>query len=206
MLTTMELRWFYRGELPLAISHWFQQDSLGEHLEPPEAREDLYLYIPGCDYLGIKLRQGKLEIKWRQLEFDVLQFADRSAGQAEKWIKWTCADSTGTGIPKETVAKEPWISVMKTRSQRQYQVFSERSLVAVPINQSIDQGCTVELAKLSVNHTAWWSLAFEAFGEEARLMDHLQVVADWVIQSYRGPKLLAGDSYAYPQWLSSICG
>jgi hypothetical protein len=204
MLTTAELRWFYSGTLPPAIAHWFQQNDLGEHLELPEAREDVYLCIPECDYLGIKFRQGRLEIKWRQQVFDNFQFA-QSEGKAEKWVKWTCADSTGEGIiSKETVAKGPWVSVTKARSQRKYQVFAQ-SLVAVPINESIDQGCTVELAKLGVKGKAWWSLAFEAFGEETSLMRHLQVVADWVIQSYRGPKLLAEDSYAYPKWLSSIC-
>lgn len=205
MLTTMELRWFYYGALPPTIAHWFQQDDLGQHLEPPKARDDLYLYISECDYLGIKLRQGRLEIKWRQEALDVLHFTNQSKGKPEKWVKWTCADATEGGVvPEAMVAKGPWVKVAKSRSQRKYHILADQSLAAVPVNEMIDQGCTVELAELGVMDTAWWSLAFEAVGEEANLMHTLQVVSSWVIKTYSGPELQAQNSYAYPQWLSTI--
>jgi len=51
------------------------------------------------------------------------------------------------------------------------------------------------------NGNAWWSLAFEAFGEDDCLMEHLQAVASCVFKSYRGSNLQAKDSYAYPSWL-----
>ena len=63
MLISNELRWFYPGNLPENIQLWFQQNCLLDPLKSPEAREDVYLYSPGCDYLGIKLRQRRLEVK-----------------------------------------------------------------------------------------------------------------------------------------------
>lgn len=203
MQLTAELRWFYRGTLPEEVLQWFQQDQLGDHLAPSEEREDLYLYSPGCDYLGIKLRQGRLEIKWRKAELGVLYFGDRVEGKAEKWGKWLCEDPTTESFqPTAVVGQKAWVGVKKVRSQRQYQVLPVESLTAVPVNESIEQGCSVELTQLDINGNTWWSLAFEAFGEDDCLMDNLQAVASRVFKSDRGPKLQAEDSYAYPNWLS----
>ncbi len=186
MLITMELRWFYRGTIPTEIERWFNQDSLGGQMESPENREDWYLYLPNCDCLGIKLRQGKLEIKWRQAELKALRFGDLVEGKAEKWAKWICEDPTSKCfIPAEVAGKESWLSVKKKRSQRVY------------------QDCAVELTQLDINGKDSWSLAFEATGEDDKLMDNLQAVASQVFQSYRGSELRSQDSYAYPQWLCS---
>lgn len=205
MLTTAELRWFDRGTLPEEISHWFEQDCLGGQRSPAEEREDVYLYTPGCEYLGIKLRQGKLEIKWRKAELGVVRFGDRVEGKAEKWVKWTCEDPQAEMFkPAGVVGKGSWVSVKKVRSQRQYQVLPGESITSVPVNESINQGCTVELTQLNINGNAWWSLAFEACGEDDCLMDHLQAVATCVFKTYREPKLQAEDSFAYPSWLSVV--
>jgi hypothetical protein len=56
MLSTLELRWFSHGTLPTEVKHWFSTDCPGKLLGSPEEREDLYLYIPECDELNIKLR------------------------------------------------------------------------------------------------------------------------------------------------------
>jgi len=90
------------------------------------------------------------------------------------------------------------VSVAKG-AQRQYQIFPGKSITAVPVTESI--GCNVELTQLETNGNAWWSLAFEAFGEDDCLMEHLQAVASCVFKSYRGSNLQAKDSYAYPSWL-----
>ncbi len=187
MLTTAELRWFYLGQLPQEISQWFQQDFLDGQLEPPEEREDLYLYSPENDYMGIKLRQGRLEIKWRKAELGVLRFGDRVEGKAEKWGKWLCEDPTSESFqPKDVVGKKSWMSVKKVRSQRQY------------------ENCGVELTQLSVRGNNWWSFALEATGGDVSLMNNLQTVASSVFKSYRNPKLQVQDSYSYPSWLCLV--
>jgi hypothetical protein len=74
----------------------------------------------------------------------------------------------------------------------------------VSANQSIEQGCNVEITQLSVNGNNWWSLAFEAFGEDDYLSDNLQTVASKVFQNHLAIKLTTNDSYAYPRWLSLV--
>ncbi len=205
MLKTTELRWFCQGPLPDTVERWFQQDCPGESPEPLEEREDLYLLTAGCEHLSAKLRQEKLEIKWRGAELGALQLAKESEGQAEEWLKWICADLTAERIvPEAIVATGPWVKVAKARSQRKYQVFPDQSLAVVPVNQSIDQGCTVELTQLKITGKSWWSIAFEASGKANNLRGTLQPVARWVLTTYPGPKLRLRDSYAYPKWLSII--
>jgi len=75
------------------------------------------------------------------------------------------------------------------RTQRQYQIFPGESITAVPVTESIDQGCNVELTQLETNGNAWWSLAKP--GEDDCLMEHLQAVASCVFKSYRGSNLQA---------------
>lgn len=206
MLTTYELRWFYPGTIPQDIELWFEQNCLIEQLQPPEEREDLYLYSPRCDFLGIKLRQGQLEVKWRKAELGIVRFGEFVEGKAEKWGKWLCCDATEESFQPNLVLGDPsWVSVQKVRFSQLYQILSEFPPQPVSAHEDIDNGCTVELTHLIIQENAWWSLAFEAFGEDARLMENLQVTADRVFKSYSVSKLLALNSYAYPSWLALVC-
>lgn len=204
MLVSAELRWFERGRVPDAIAQWFQQDELGDYLAPAEERVDVYLYLPTCEYMGIKLRQGRLEIKWRKAELGILRFGDTLEGKAEKWGKWLCEDPTQESFQPQDVGGRSWVSVNKVRLQRPYQILPDKSIKAVPLTESIDQGCSVELTQLSINNNNWWSLGFEAFGEDDCLMDNLQAVASEVFKTYHGLELQSQDSYAYPTWLSFV--
>lgn len=182
MLTSLEIRWFYPGKLPVATSNWFEQDALGGKMQSPEAREDIYLYSPGCEHLGIKLRQGRLEIKWRNAQLGVGCWKGVE-GKLEKWSKW-CEDSTGESFGAEVLAGS-WISVKKVRSQRLY------------------DDCAIELTRLNIKGNDWWTIGFETFGTEASKMDQLQSLANQVFQTYSG-QLTNQHSYAYPQWLSKV--
>lgn len=185
MLTSLEIRWFYTGKLPAAISDWFGQDELGGKLQAPEEREDVYLYSPGCEYLGIKLRQGRLEIKWRNAELDVVRLGEGVEGKLEKWGKWMCEDPSQESFKLEAVlGKSSWVSVKKVRWQRLY------------------DSCAMEITQLNVKGNDWWSLAFETFGAEASKLEQLKTIATGAFESYKGSQLPAQDSYAYPTWLS----
>lgn len=189
MLTTIEMRWFYPGTIPTEVKGWFQQDCPGEQLGSVEAREDVYLYLPECDYLGIKLRQGKLEIKWRKAKLGILHIGEGWKGQAEKWAKWACEDPMQeTFVPADVVNKGPWVNVKKVRSQRSY------------------QSCHVEITQLNLKGDVWWSLGLEALTEHVTPIDNFQVVASQVLKAYPNLQLQASDSYAYPSWLFLVVG
>lgn len=187
MLTSLEIRWFYASKLPEAILDWFGQDELGGKLQPPEAREDVYLYSPGCEYLGIKLRQGRLEIKWRNAELGIVRLPEGIEGKLEKWGKWMCEDPSLESFRLEAVVGQSiWVSVKKVRTQRLY------------------DGCAIELTQLNVKGNDWWSLAFETEGAEDSKLEQLKNIARQAFQTYNGSQLQAQDSYAYPSWLCVV--
>lgn len=201
MLTSSELRWFYPGKMPEDIKIWFQQYCLIDHQQLPQQREDVYLYIPESDFLGVKLRQGSLEIKWRTAELGVVSFGV-VAGKAEKWSKWSCNDSTGEAFQSAMVlGKSSWVSVQKVRFLQHYQVLTDFSVQPVINDESINNSCSLEVTQLLIQNEPWWSLALEANGEDDRLMVNLQATAKSVFNTYRGVKLQATNSYAYPYWL-----
>lgn len=202
MRASLEMRWFYSGALPKSIAQWFGSDSLGGYLSPPEEREDIYLLVPGCDYLGVKLRGKTLEVKWRQGELGAMQFGNRWEGKAEKWLKWVCAD-TMAPVSADIIATGKWVGVKKKRSLRLYHVSESGAVMSVPVEAPIPQGCTVEITQLNINGSPWWTVGFEAFGSESLLTETLQTVATWVSKSYQGQKLKAEDSSGYPNWLAS---
>ena len=174
-LTTLEVRWFSFGEAPLEVKKWYES-SLGE-LSQPETREDRYLK-PNGDYFNLKLRQGNLELKWRQQELGCYTWGDRLEGKVERWQKWTCPKILAKLLPQAG-----WITVQKRRSQRHH------------------ENVSYELTQLTVQESAWWSLAFEAQGSDfSRFTD----VVSQVSQTYPGPNLLAEHSCAYPHWLASL--
>lgn len=209
MLLTTELRWFCPGVLPSAGRDWFQQDALGQYLGSPESRKDQYLYIPACEYLNVKSRQGKLEVKLRQAERGILPLGHHS-GQVESWAKWRC-DASQEGNWLED-AEGPWVEVEKVRSQRQYQILPNQAPIAIPTDSTVEEGCRVELTGLMIQDSTWWSLAFEAFGTPVHQLAHLQRVANWIMQSHQPEKielevvLQVQHSYAYPKWLLATLG
>jgi len=90
-----------------------------------------------------------------------------------------------------------WVSVR--RCERSVDTKFWQSITAVPVTESIAQGCNVEL-QLSIN--TWWSLAFEAFEDDCLMASsscsHLGV------QELSWSNLQAEDSYAYPSWLCVV--
>lgn len=206
MLTTYELRWFYPGEIPEGIELWFKQYCLINSHEPREERSDLYLFSTESEFLGIKLRQGRLEVKWRTAELGVVNFGSFVEGKVQKWRKWLCCDSTGESFQPSLVADNPiWVNVDKIRYSQFYQVLPDSLVQPVPETEGIDNGCSVELTHLVMRENPWWSLAFEARGEDAFLMNNLQATARRVFNNYRGLNLLTLNSYAYPTWLTLNC-
>jgi hypothetical protein len=201
MLTTYEVRWFNSGNIPENIESWFKHGCLLSPTKLPEKREDVYLYTPKCNYLGIKLREGGLEIKWRYVEKTAMQFGSSVEGNIEKWKKWRCLDSSEESFSLQQIGDNPvWVKVGKVRSSQLYEIV-EKKPQAVPNDANVDNGCSLELTNVEINGNKWWSIALEAFGEDTNLKDNLQATADFVFSNYDSLPLQAENSYSYPSLL-----
>ncbi|MEM1392502.1 MAG: hypothetical protein AAF757_11120 [Cyanobacteria bacterium P01_D01_bin.116] len=204
MLTTYEVRWFYSGDIPENTEYWFRHSCVVSHSKLPEKREDVYLYTPNCDYLGIKLRQGGLEVKWRYPENSSIQFGSAVEGNIEKWKKWRCLDSSEESFEFAQIDDNPvWVKVGKIRYCQLYTVVSKLPK-AVSTDIDIDNGCSLELTSIEINGDKWWTIALESFGENCNLKDNLQATADFVFNSYDAFPLQADNSYSYPSLLKLV--
>ena len=61
MFPTIEVKWFFRGAVPSGIWEWICLHGHDWEKQPP--RIDNYLQITEGDSLGVKLREGRIEIK-----------------------------------------------------------------------------------------------------------------------------------------------
>ncbi|OKH38101.1 hypothetical protein NIES2119_11110 [[Phormidium ambiguum] IAM M-71] len=203
MLTTSEIRWFSRGVVPPVIENWFTKDVLREICQPLEKREDWYLLIPGCEFLGVKLRQHRLETKLRVTGLGIWKFRNNAIGAAEKWIKSSCEDAKLENLlTPDIIVQGQWVKVEKVRSQIRYLVSDDYSLTPASTENTLQNGCNIELTQLIINHHDWWTLGFEASGTDENLITNLEVVAKKMFQTFPDRELNLVDSYAYPKWLS----
>jgi hypothetical protein len=204
MFPSMEVRWFYQGTIPAEVAEWFHSGTSRPEEQPP--RVDYYLCLKKIDGLGIKLREGRMEVKRRQRQHGILHFHERAAGLVEHWRKWGFGLSTGGGeLAHSLLPTSCWLGVQKERQLRKYRVTGDDRLVPVPIGEYPERGCSVELSTLRVEGQDWWSLCFEAFGDESLLRQALLLVVEQVLARERVPfPLDAKASYGYPGWLASL--
>jgi hypothetical protein len=200
MFPTVEVRWFYRGEVPPEVEAWFQQSA--GRVERHPCREDHYLRLTDTHALGIKLREGRIEIKQRVGEHGVIRFHKRVTGVVENWRKWSFQLAEARrALTSIAVPTTSWIPVRKERMLRTYRLTVDKRVVPVSTSDVPRQGCEMELTEVHVVGQDWWTLAFEAFGDESVLQEQLLLVAQHVLAAHEPPSLNALESYGYADWL-----
>jgi len=199
MFPTVETRWFYPGPVPQDVLAWYHYGERAPEAQP--TRIDYYLRLPGHDDLGIKFREGRIEIKQRAEQYGVEHLHEHVCGLVEGWRKWSFGvNDTGGGI-----GNTGWIAVRKARRLRRYQVTETGDVAATASAEMTPQGCHIELAELIIHNEPWWSLAFETFGPEATLHTTFAHAARHVLRGDAVPHLDADHSYSYARWLQISC-
>lgn len=202
VLPTTEVRWFHEGELPPPWLRWFEGCPGPWIDEPP--RTDSYLIIKDTDGLGVKFRQGRLEIKQRQKSWGILHLNNRAQGLVEHWIKWSFEIAGSPDSPAGLIRPESnWTEVQKLRKLRRYQLRDNGQLVPLTEEANPPNLCEVELTKVWIGEQSWWSLAFEAPGDKGASREVMLAVASQLFGLEGTPILNAPNSYGYPRWLAS---
>jgi len=194
-LETLEVRWFDQGRIPAGLQAWF--DRPGEkQIQPP--RTDLYL--AGLDSsVGIKLRQGLLEIKPRQADLGGHEFLPGTAGHVGRWIKWgfpvSAADWPG-------VKSSHWLPVTKSRQMLYYRVTDAGGITASALDEVPERGGSLELTEITLPDEArWWTLGFEIIGQQEYQSEILRKIVLHALGNSSPFDLGLEKSYGYPQWL-----
>ena len=202
MFPTVETRWFYPGAIPSDVLAWYHYSERAPEAQP--TRIDYYLRLTGHDDLGIKLREGRIEIKQRAREYGVEQLHECARGLVEGWHKWSFGvNDIGGGLNELTGPQPAWIAIRKARRLRRYRVTGDGDVFAITGTEFAPQACHVELAEVSIHDETWWSLAFEAFGLQADLHTTLIRVAQHTLRGSAVPDLDGAHSYGYAHWLKN---
>jgi hypothetical protein len=201
MHTTAEVRWFHEGRTPARVEAWFRGGEREPTVQP--VRVDHYLRLEDGEHLGVKLREGRLEVKQRELRLPVTRFHSRVAGVTELWRKWSLPLAGGLQQMSGDLGAS-WIEVEKERALCRYRLAGNRRIVATTTDWYPDQGCDLELTAVRVKGGEWWTLALEAFGPGGSVGENLLSVAEVVFGVGEPPALNAPDSYGYPRWLELV--
>lgn len=200
MFPTVEVRWFFSGKIPGAVRGWFV--GLGDTaVASPPPRTDYYLHLPGNDALGVKWREEQIEAKQRYVEWGRVDFAPQASGVAAHWRKYSFALGDDTAV--STVSDSPdWIAVRKARALLGWRLAGGQATVAAPAD--LDPVCQMELGQVTAVGAAWWTLAFEAPGNEDAFRQTLLPIVQQALASPGAPALPAEASFAYPRWLLEL--
>ncbi len=205
MIFTVEVRWFARGKIPSNMSLWFEK--VPGNSEPQPTRSDSYLMLPDNDSLGVKLREGRLELKQRQKKLGRFTWQDRVNGQVESWIKWGFPLASGAqSLQPASPALWKWAVVSKTRVLKHFQAEVSGLVTAVSPATFLTTGCHLELARVSIQDQIWWTIGLEAFGaaDFQKLAGLLDQVAELVFVGEMELGLETAVSCSYPQWLQQF--
>jgi hypothetical protein len=200
VVETSEIRWFYQGEIPEIVLDWYD-DCPGEKVDEPE-RTDRY-FVGASPEVGIKIREGRLELKRLIDRTETIAMARVHTAYQEEWRKWSFRlavnnDGSWAGIDSTL----DWIDVSKLRSLRFYQPTAAGILV--PKETAMSEGCQLELSRIQSKDQRWWSLGFESTGDVNRRQKSMHLVARNLLKSLRGVDLQGEDCFGYPRWIAKM--
>jgi hypothetical protein len=203
MKASVEVRWFHAGSVSADVWSWFAGGAYPPLRQAP--RIDRYLRLAKGKRLGIKLREGLLEVKQRTRTYGRVEFHPHAVGRVEAWRKWSFPLAGGGQTLDSLGIQTPaWIAVSKQRDLRIYRVGPGDRVSALPSGNWSMQGCALELCAVQAGGSLWWTLGFEAFGPKATLESNLRLVAVHVLGGRWVPKLAEDDSFGYPAWLAML--
>lgn len=191
--------------MPASVKGWFES---GEPEPTHEGqRIDHYLLPEGngehMKGLGIKLREGRLEIKQRSRSLGETGLGKTATGIVESWRKWSFVLERGQEAIRGVSLENLWLAVEKKRTLRRYNV-DDRGRVKPADRSTLTPDCEMELSVVRAAGEMWWSLALEAVGQERKGLALLTRVARGALGSTGAPILSSADSRGYPVWLQDL--
>jgi hypothetical protein len=211
---TIETRWFFDGDSSRypVIRRWFETCApfpksadvrVPEWKGRTDGRPDVYLLMPGCTDMGIKWREGTLQIKGRVEDLGTRRFGSRHEGRVQRWIKWTYEEvppacrslfSVGANSALETAA------VHKTRALRMISLESGAPEEVAP-GVVLQRGIGFEMTDLERDGKRYCSIAFEAFPDDAVTAAGFDAVVAGFLEELADITLDIDASMSYPDWL-----
>lgn len=216
MLVSCEVRWFF-AEQQRAIVDWFARKNLKFREDKKFSRTDFYLQSQDQNGLGIKLREGNIEIK------ELLNSNNHSDfitfGNVESWCKWSFNVAQEDNLAHEIITekKNNWIEVKKDRLGFKYSFDNNSKIEEIPIeDKSISEACQIEYTRLEITNVEYFTFNLESFSKTGKQKENLQKAAELAFHALNTfdmaearalpprPSLSLENSMSYPDFLKSL--
>ena len=165
MYKSREVRWFFKDRNDVIVK-WFQSHQLDFNKVHP--RIDYYHLPTLSEALGIKIREGRLEIKHRVSGPYPGMLYQNQHVNFEDWTKWSFELRNGS---PETVAivedkkHQNWLAVIKKRMAVNVGEAQNGEPNILSLDIPIARGCQLEYTELEVGGELYYSFGLEWFGE-----------------------------------------
>jgi hypothetical protein len=203
---TAEVRWFWQGDVPHAALDWLDTRPGGAPTE--ETRTDHYLIVSTTDTLGIKLREGQIEIKQRTGPARPTHLSDQAYGLTESWTKWSFGLARERPVLNQVIASGAWTGIKKTRWLKEYRITETGSAEFLGPGENAKEVCALEIAQVTVldahAQSRWWTLGLEASGDEKQLTRTLHRTATDLLSLPLPRAMREENSSSYPKWLRRL--
>jgi hypothetical protein len=218
-LSTLEVRWFFAGPLEASgpgMEYWFRTrarfggggrpPALAWEPAPPAWRQDRYLLVPGHGDMGIKWREGRLEIKGREAALGRQMLAPGVEGMCERWLKWSYASTPIERCFLGLFGHPGADGVVLVEKRRLQRCIRLDAAGAVEVGCAVPRrrGVNVELAQTRVAGSAseaHWSLGFEASPADPSTSEGFAAIVAGFLEGCPALPLTADRSMSYPHWL-----
>ena len=217
MLRSLELRWFFKGILPIPVYKWFTDLLPGNEKFEEKPRADYYLPTQSID-LGLKFSRQQLQVKIRKYNVDFTLNNNNIQGSLEYWIRYDwdyLPPQVNTITDKIYDRFSSIIKIDKKRLLRKYKVL-DNQLVQIPLSNTTDTQCSIEITKINVKEQTWSTLGFDWFlnnkiSESTFIVDYttnnktFNKTIEELFNQYPGFKITQiPNSFGYPYFLSKI--
>jgi hypothetical protein len=203
MYTTLETRWFFEGDLPGNIINFY--DNTSQIQTSFNTRTDYYLKTNDSKGPGIKIRDGNIEIKHITKSLGVMDITNKISGVVQEWRKWSYGLANNPLPHLINHYNSWWIGIKKSRKLRKF-CFSNNQIHEKAMGDTCKSGCEWEISSIQSEQTGknWWSMAFEAFGNEKHLKNALLQTVIFVLNDKSIKGLIDKNSASYPEWIHQI--
>ncbi len=210
---SIETRWFFEGDSSRHpdLRRWFESCApfpQAADVRVPEwtgragGAPDIYLIMPGCTDMGVKWREGTLQIKGLVADLGARSFGTGHTGEVQRWIKWTYPEVPAAYralFEANGVHGLETAAVHKTRALRMINLGSPKPEEVVP-GISLESGVGFEMTDLELNGERYCSVAFEAFPGDAAVEAVFNAAVSGFLADLAG-SLGIEASMPYPEWL-----
>ena len=161
-----EIRWFFQENSEI-IARWFGIHGL--EFQKVSRRTDQYLIPTLKNDLGIKLREGRLEIKQRLAGPEEGSLYPNCSGFYEQWTKWGFMLPESNSFEPDTLGKsehDQWLEVSKMRLAINIGQDNQGKVQIYDLGKPLSVGCQVEYTHLQITEENWYSFGLEWFGNQ----------------------------------------